>query len=55
MHINSNFERSDVNLLEALSEQLARNFQRGELRKKDLSYSTSFWNSFSVKTLQKQN
>lgn len=52
VHINNNFERSDVYLLEAIGEQMARNFQRGELRKKDLSYSTSFWNSFSIKTLQ---
>jgi signal transduction histidine kinase len=42
--VRENFERADQNLLEAFSGQLARNFQRRELRSKDLP--NKFWWSF---------
>ncbi len=44
--VNKNFERADQNLLEAFSEQLARNFQRIELRGKVLPHEF-WWSSFS--------
>ncbi|MGI9036318.1 MAG: ATP-binding protein [Pyrinomonadaceae bacterium] len=42
--IRQNFERADQQLLESFSGQLAQNFQRGELRGKDLPH--KFWWSF---------
>lgn len=47
VHIRENFERADQNLLEAFSGQLARNFQRKELRGKSLPHK-SWWSSFST-------
>lgn len=44
--INQNFERGDQQLLEAFSEQLARNFQRKELRSRILPHE-SLMSSFS--------
>ncbi len=44
--VNHNFEREDQNLLEAFSGQLARNFQRKELRGRILPHQ-SWWSSFS--------
>ena len=44
--INQNFESEDRAMLEAFSGQLARNFQRKELREKQLPHET-WWNSFS--------
>ncbi|MGI8494172.1 MAG: ATP-binding protein [Pyrinomonadaceae bacterium] len=44
--INQNFELDDQNLLEAFSGQLARNFQRKELRERSLPHE-SWWSSFS--------
>ena len=38
IHIVENFEKEDRHLLEAFSEQLARNFQRKELREKKLPH-----------------
>ena len=38
VQINQNFERADQNLLEAFSEQLARNFQRKQLRERELPH-----------------
>ncbi len=46
VQINQNFERADQNLLEAFSEQLARNFQRKELRGRMLPHE-SWQSSFS--------
>ncbi len=46
VQINQNFEREDQNLLEAFSEQLARNFQRKELRGRILPHD-SWESSFS--------
>ncbi|MCY7376415.1 MAG: hypothetical protein LH472_10645 [Pyrinomonadaceae bacterium] len=43
VQINQNFERDDRNLLEAFSEQLARNFQRKELRGRMLPHES--WQS----------
>jgi len=45
--INQNFEREDQQLLEAFSEQLARNFQRKELRERILPHEF-WWSSFST-------
>ena len=45
--VNQNFEREDQNLLEAFSDQLARNFQRKELRSRILPHE-SWWSSFST-------
>ena len=45
--IHQNFERSDQHLLESFSGQLARNFQRKELREKSLPHK-SWWGSFST-------
>lgn len=47
VNIRQNFERSDQNLLESFSGQLARNFQRKELREKSLPHK-SWWDSFST-------
>ncbi|CAA9422498.1 MAG: Two-component system sensor histidine kinase [uncultured Pyrinomonadaceae bacterium] len=44
--INENFVREDQHLLEAFSGQLARNFQRKELRERSLPHE-SWWSSFS--------
>jgi signal transduction histidine kinase len=44
---HQNFERSDQYLLESFSGQLARNFQRKELREKNLPHK-SWWDSFST-------
>ncbi len=45
--VHQNFERSDQYLLESFSGQLARNFQRKELREKSLPHK-SLWGSFST-------
>ncbi|HEX8247874.1 MAG TPA: ATP-binding protein [Pyrinomonadaceae bacterium] len=45
--VRHNFERDDQHLLEAFCGQLARNFQRRELRQKDLP-NKSWWNFFST-------
>lgn len=45
--IHQNFERPDQYLLESFSGQLARNFQRKELREKSLPHK-SWWGSFST-------
>ncbi|HEX8369081.1 MAG TPA: ATP-binding protein [Pyrinomonadaceae bacterium] len=45
--VRHNFERDDQYLLEAFCGQLARNFQRRELRQKDLP-NKSWWNFFST-------
>ena len=47
VNIHENFETEDQNLLEAFSGQLARNFQRKELRGKSLPHKT-WWSSFST-------
>lgn len=47
VNILQNFERSDQYLLESFSGQLARNFQRKELREKSLPHK-SWWDSFST-------
>lgn len=44
VQINQNFERADQNLLEAFSEQLARNFQRKDLRERILP--NEFWRTY---------
>jgi len=44
--INQNFQLEDKHLLEAFSGQLARNFQRKELRERSLPHQ-SWWSSFS--------
>ncbi len=44
--INQNFEREDQSLLEAFSDQLARNFQRKTLRERLLPHE-SWWSLFS--------
>lgn len=44
--INQNFQLEDQQLLEAFSGQLARNFQRQELRERSLPHE-SWWSSFS--------
>jgi len=45
--VRHNFERDDQYMLEAFCSQLARNFQRKELRQKDLP-NQSWWNFFST-------
>ena len=45
--VHQNFEREDKYLLEAFSGQLARNFQRKELREKSLPHQF-WWGSFST-------
>jgi len=47
VRVHQNFERSDQYLLESFSGQLARNFQRKELREKNLPHKT-WWDSFSI-------
>jgi signal transduction histidine kinase len=42
--VSQNFERADQHLLESFSDQLAQNFQRQEIRRKDLPH--KFWWSF---------
>ena len=49
--VRQNFERSDQNLLEAFSGQLARNFQRKELIGKSMPHS-SWWSSFSTQSAE---
>ncbi len=49
--VRQNFERSDQNLLEAFSGQLARNFQRKELVGKSMPH-TSWWSSFSTQSAE---
>ena len=51
VQINQNFERADQNLLEAFSEQLARNFQRRELRGRMLPHD-SWQSSFSSQSAE---
>ena len=47
VRVHQNFERSDQYLLESFSGQLARNFQRKELREKNLPHKT-WWDSFPI-------
>ncbi len=47
VNVHQNFERADQSLLEAFSEQLARNFQRKQLREKNLPHE-NWWSSFST-------
>jgi len=49
--VRHNFERDDQYLLEAFCSQLARNFQRKELRQKDLP-NKSWWNFFSTQSAE---
>lgn len=49
--INQNFVREDQYLLEAFSGQLARNFQRKELRERSLPHE-SWWSSFSSQSAE---
>ncbi|CAN5338665.1 hypothetical protein BH20ACI1_BH20ACI1_31010 [soil metagenome] len=49
--IHQNFDRNDQHILEAFSGQLARNFQRQELRGKSLPHS-SWWSSFSSQSAE---
>ncbi len=49
--VKQNFVREDQNLLESFSQQLARSFQRFELRSKQLPHN-SWWNSFSTQSLE---
>ena len=51
VQINQNFERGDQHLLEAFSEQLARNFQRKELRGRMLPHE-SWQSSFSSESAE---
>ena len=51
VNVHENFETEDQNLLEAFSGQLARNFQRKELRGKSLPHKT-WWSSFSTKSAE---
>ncbi len=51
VNIQQNFERGDQYILEAFSGQLARNFQRKELREKSLPH-TSWWSSFSTQSAE---
>lgn len=51
VQINQNFERADQNLLEAFSEQLARNFQRKELRERILPHE-SWQSAFSSESAE---
>jgi signal transduction histidine kinase len=45
--VNQSFERADQNLLEVFSGQLARNFQRKQLREKNLPHE-NWWSIFST-------
>lgn len=47
VRVEQNFERGDKHLLEAFTGQLARNFQRKELREKSLPHQ-HWWSSFST-------
>ncbi len=47
VNVHQNFERADQSLLEAFSGQLARNFQRKQLREKNLPHE-NWWSSFST-------
>ncbi|MDQ3802032.1 MAG: ATP-binding protein [Acidobacteriota bacterium] len=49
VRVRNNFERDDQYLLEAFCGQLARNFQRRELRQKDLP-NKSWWSFFSTQS-----
>lgn len=49
--VNQNFVREDQYLLEAFSGQLARNFQRKELRERSLPHE-SWWSSFSSQSAE---
>lgn len=49
--VHRNFERGDQQLLEAFSEQLARNFKREELQRKDLP-NTFWWNFLSTRSAE---
>lgn len=51
VRIRQNFERGDQFLLEAFSGQLARNFQRKEVREKN-SPDKSWWSVFSTRTAE---
>ena len=46
-----NFEAADINLLEAFSGQLARNFQRKQLRSKNLPHKT-WWSGLSTQSAE---
>jgi signal transduction histidine kinase len=45
--VHQNFERADQSMLEAFSGQLARNFQRKQLREKNLPHE-NWWSTFST-------
>ncbi len=49
--VDKNFEYADRNLLEAFSDQLARNFQRKELRRKSLPHKT-WWSGLSTESAE---
>jgi signal transduction histidine kinase len=49
--VYKNFESADRNLLEAFSDQLARNFQRKELRSKNLPHKT-WWSGLSTQSAE---
>lgn len=49
--VDKNFEYADRNLLEAFSDQLARNFQRKELRRKSLPHKT-WWSGLSTQSAE---
>ncbi|HEX8288833.1 MAG TPA: GAF domain-containing sensor histidine kinase [Pyrinomonadaceae bacterium] len=49
--VNKNFEHADRNLLEAFGDQLARNFQRKELRSKSLPHKT-WWSGLSTQSAE---
>jgi signal transduction histidine kinase len=49
--VQKNFEPADINLLEAFSGQLARNFQRKQLRSKDLPHK-NWWSEFSTQSAE---
>ncbi len=51
VRVHQNFQRNDQYILEAFSGQLARNFQRKELREKSLPH-TSWWSSFSTQSAE---
>jgi signal transduction histidine kinase len=49
--VKKNFEHADRNLLESFSDQLARNFQRKELRRKSLPHKT-WWSGLSTQSAE---
>jgi len=49
--VRQNFESEDQQLLESFASQLARNFQRQELRDKTLPHST-WWDAFSTQSVE---